>query len=178
MRKISYCICIALNFLRMPLLTLLSGFKILSSPQQLISMFTDIDVGKGGKISIDGRVHTEKNVLLSARNRGQLHFCGNAFVNRNSMIVCRKEITIGKGVTIGPNVLIYDHDHNMVNKGELICEAVSIGENTWIGSGCIILKGVTIGKNCVVAAGTILTKSVPDNTIVRNQISYITKEIY
>ena len=161
----------------MPLVKLLSGFKIKSSPQQIIAMNTKLDIGEGGEIIIDGRVHTEKNVLFSARNKGKLHFLGRAFVNRNSMIVCRSEITIGKGVTIGQNVVIYDHDHDMVNKGNLICAPVYIGENTWIGAGCTILKGVTIGKNSVVAAGTILAKSVPDNTIIRNHITYVTKEI-
>ena len=140
-------------------------------------MKTELDVGEGGIINIDGRVHTEKNVLLSARNGGKLHFAGRAYVNRNSMIVCRKEITIGKGVTIGPNVVIYDHDHDMVTKGNLVCAPVSIGDNTWIGAGCTILKGVTIGKNSVVAAGTILTKNVPDNTVIRNHITYMTKEM-
>ena len=93
------------------------------------------------------------------------------------MIVCRKEITIGKGVTIGPNVVIYDHDHDMVNRGNLVCKSISIGDNTWIGAGSTILKGVSIGDNSVIAAGTIVTKDVPNNTLVRSQITLVTKEI-
>ena len=177
MRKIKYILCIMFNYIRMPLLTFISGYRIKSTPQQIIALKTELDAGEGGEIRLDGRVHTETNVLLSARNGGKLHFLGRAYVNRNTMIVCRKEITIGKGVTIGPNVVIYDHDHDMVNRGNLVCKSISIGDNTWIGAGCTILKGVTIGNNSVVAAGTILATSVPDNTVIRNHITYTTKEI-
>ena len=91
-------------------------------------------------------------------------------MNRNTMIVCRDSVEIGSGTTVGPNVMIYDHDHDLQNRGRICSSPISIGENVWIGGGAIILKGVTIGNNSVIAAGSIVTRNVPANTIYMNHI--------
>ena len=174
--KIKLVIYAIWNALRLNLLKILNGGKIKSKSVQLISPATDIELGKNSKIILNGRMHTEKNVLLSARDGGSL-VCGRVFINRNSMIVCRESISIGDGTTIGPNVVIYDHDHNLKESGSLKKEKVVIGKNVWIGAGAIILKGVSIGDNAVIAAGTVVTKDVPEGTIVRSQLSNIYKEI-
>lgn len=86
------------------------------------------------------------------------------------MIVCRDSIEIGSGTTVGPNVMIYDHDHDLQNRGCIYSLPISIGENVWIGGGAIILKGVSIGNNSVIAAGSIVTRNIPANTIYMNHI--------
>lgn len=98
------------------------------------------------------------------------------FINRNTIITSRRSIIIEDGVTIGPNVCIYDHDHNVNNRGEYILQNVVVKKNVWIGSGVIILKGVTIGENAVVASGSVVTKDVPDNTIlIQKRQSFLKK---
>ena len=168
MRRIKYGFYILFNFIRLPILKLFSGFNFKCSLIQLISPGCDIEICDKGTLQIQGRMHAEKNTLISVKN-GNMR-CGRIFINRNSMIVCRDSISIGKGTTIGPNTVIYDHDHDINKKEGLKTSPVVIGENVWIGAGCIILKGVTIGDNCVVAAGSIVTKSVPDNSIYYNEI--------
>ena len=91
---------------------------------------------------------------------GKISFESKIFVNRNAVIVSHKEISIGAGTTIGPNVLIYDHDHNRQGEG-FLSEPIKIGRNVWIGAGAIILKGVSIGDNSVVGAGSLVTRDVP-----------------
>lgn len=164
------------NFFRLNVLKIFTGRKFKSGQIQLVSPRTEIEIGCDGQIVFKGRVHSEKNVLLSAKNGGKL-ICGKIFINRNSMIVCRDSICIGDGTTIGPNVVIYDHDHDIKSKGNLVKEKVVIGKNVWIGAGAVILKGVTIGDNAVVAAGTVVSKDVCENTVVRNQFTTVYKEI-
>lgn len=166
----------AWNFLRLNLLKIISCGKFKSGQVQLISPATELELDKNSKIVLKGRVHAEKNVLISAKDGGKLT-CGNLYINRNSMIVCRESISIGDGTTIGPNVVIYDHDHDIQECGKLKKAKVVIGKNVWIGAGAIILKGVTIGDNAVVAAGTVVSKDIPENTLVRSQLSNIYKEL-
>lgn len=166
----------AWNFLRLNLLKIISCGKFKSGQVQLISSATELELDKNSKIVLKGRVHAEKNVLISAKDGGKLT-CGNLYINRNSMIVCRESISIGDGTTIGPNVVIYDHDHDIQECGKLKKARVVIGKNVWIGAGAIILKGVTIGDNAVVAAGTVVSKDIPENTLVRSQLSNIYKEL-
>lgn len=98
-----------------------------------------------------------------------------------------KGICIGKGVSIGPKVLLdgrrgltigdntviayeaiiwtLNHDYNDLHfsgKGA----PVSIGKYCWICSRSMILPGVKIGDGAVVASGAIVTKDVPEYSIV------------
>lgn len=174
--KIKLIFYVIWNFFRLNILKFFSGCKFKSSQVQLISPATEIEIGKNSRIALNGRVHSEKNVLISAKDGGELT-CGNLYINRNSMIVCRESISIGDGTTIGPNVVIYDHDHNIKENGKLKKEKVVVGKNVWIGAGAVILKGVTIGDNAVVAAGTVVSKDVPENILVRSQLSTVYKEL-
>ena len=170
MRRFRYIFYIVYNFLRLFFLKMFSGFKFRSHNIQLISPSSSIELGNNGKIIINGRLHTEPRVYISARDGGSLKIKGKVFVNRNSLIVCRDSIMINDGVTIGPNVVIYDHDHDIRNPGKLTTGSIVISEGAWIGAGAIILKGVHIGKRSVVAAGSIVTKSIPDNSVYYNEI--------
>ena len=174
-RKLKYILIILYNYIRLPLVKLLNGLSIKTKCTQLISPFSKLEACEKGKIIINGRLHSEHGSFLSAKT-GVLNIEGNVYINRNSMVVCREKIIIGDGTTIGPNVLIYDHDHDVINGG-LKTKEVSVGCNVWIGAGCIILKGVHIGDGCVIAAGTTVVKDIEPNKVVYCKPQYSYKEI-
>jgi len=91
------------------------------------------------------------------------------------MIISQRNISIGNHVTIGPNVVIYDHDHDYLSGAGTICSAVAIGDNVWIGAGAIILRGSSIGRNCVIGAGSLVKSKIPDNILVYN--TFETKQV-
>lgn len=127
---------------------------------------TAIEVANKSLLKIGKGVYTRQGVALSVRDGATLELGNGVFINRNTIITSRRSIIIEDGVTICPNVCIYDHDHDVHNRGEYVLENVIVRKNAWIGSGVIILKGVTIGENAVVASGSVVTKDVPDNTIL------------
>lgn len=159
--KISYWMCYLYNCVRIPFLNIVSRYHFSARKYQLISPLTRISAKNEGEIHILGGIHTERGVLLSAKDGGVLNIGQNVYINCNSMIICRRSIEIGNGTTIGPNVMIYDHDHDMKLRGNFLTDPVIIGKNTWIGAGSIILKGVKIGDDCVIAAGSVVSKDVP-----------------
>lgn len=78
-------------------------------------------------------------------------------------------LQIGNNVEVGPNVCIYDQDHDTkceggIKAGKFITAPVNIGDNTWIGANVVILRGTNIGRNCIIAAGSIVKGEVPDNS--------------
>lgn len=167
-RKLLYGIRIIYNCLRLPLLRVVSLNNIKCSFIQILSPTVKMRAFKKGKIDIKKTALIEDNVLLES-NGGRIQLCGG-FINRNTTIVSMESITIDSKVTIGPNVCIYDHDHNMNNsdgKHPFLCSPVNIKKGAWIGAGAIILKGVTIGSDAVVAAGAVVTQSVPDGAVVK-----------
>lgn len=126
----------------------------------------DIEVGKESLFKIGRGLRVRKNTIIATRNNARLIIGNNVFINRNTIITARKSIIIGDNVTIGPNVAIYDHDHDIYHRGGYISDDIEIKKNVWIGANVIILKGVTIGDNSVIASGSIVTKNVPSNTVL------------
>jgi acetyltransferase-like isoleucine patch superfamily enzyme len=93
-------------------------------------------------------------------------------INARAYLAGQGGISIGDDVIIGPNVQIFSENHDfsdleikIKNQG-FSRQAVTIGNNCWLGSNVIILAGVTIGDGCVIAAGSVVTKSMPQNTII------------
>lgn len=164
MRRAKWGLCILYNIIRISLLKVFSRYSLKGSVIQIISPGTSVDIGNKGTLIFSGRIHTEKNTLISVR-RGVLEL-GDMYLNRNSIIACREKIIIHNGVTIGPNTVIYDHDHDLTKRGELITSPVRIDKNVWIGANVVILKGVHIGAESVIAAGSVVNADVPMKSIV------------
>lgn len=143
----------------------------------LVSADADVEVANNSLLQIGRGLHVRKNAVLAVRERAELTIGNGAFINRNTIIMARKSISIGNGVTIGPNVCIYDHDHDVLNKGKYITGTVAIGNNAWIGSNVTILKGVKIGEGAVIASGSIVTKEVPAHTILIQKKDSIYKSL-
>lgn len=166
-RKISYLIRILYNIPRLVIIFLLTRGRIKSNLVSKISPFSHITVGTKGKINI-GKLCTFENGTLIRASHGKITIGDNVYINRNCNIVSHKKIEIGRSTTIGPNVCVYDHDHDFRSKDRnkrFITDSITIGKNVWIGANVIILKGVKIGDNAVIAAGAIVARDVEENTI-------------
>jgi acetyltransferase-like isoleucine patch superfamily enzyme len=76
-------------------------------------------------------------------------------------------IAIGDDVIMGPGVRIYSENHRFdmadrpIRAQGVIREAVSIGNDCWIGGGVTILAGVSIGAGSVIAAGSVVPRDIP-----------------
>lgn len=141
------------------------------SPVSVISPFTEIEVGKGGRITLGKLVRMRSGSKIRARKDAELIIGDNTALNYGCIFTAHKRITIGKDVKFGPNVLIYDHDHdfrtpNGLKKLKYKMNAVEIGDNCWIGANTVILKGSKIGNNCVIGAGSIIKGRYEDNSII------------
>lgn len=72
---------------------------------------------------------------------------------------------------IGPNVLVFDHDHDFraeggIAEGRIVIGDIVIGDGVWIGGNTSILRGTNIGDNAVIAAGSVIKGNIPANSIV------------
>lgn len=91
-------------------------------------------------------------------------------------------ITVGDGVTIGSNCLIFAHANptaNLFLKKEYPRKVknVNIKSGAVLFPGCIITAGVTIGENSMVGAGSVVFEDVPDYCVVVGNPARIVKKI-
>jgi acetyltransferase-like isoleucine patch superfamily enzyme len=168
-----------LSLLYLSLLKIFHINTLKFSPLQLISLSTRFVINKGN-IHFGRKIGTRRNVEFRVSNGGKITVGNNSFFNNGCLINSMAEIKIGSNVQFGPNVMVYDHDHDFrvnggIKSGKYRKSPIVIGNNVWIGAGCVILRGTTIGENSIVAAGSVIKGDLPPNTIItqkRNNTLY------
>jgi len=125
-----------------------------------------------GKIEIGKFFELKDNSYIAVVRNGSFKIGDNVYINRNCNIICQREISIGENTSIGPNVLIYDHDHcfgcDGIEEGFKTAPVI-IEKNCWIGAGVIILRGTHIGEGSVIGAGTLLKGYIPAHSLVTSK---------
>lgn len=127
-----------------------------------------------------GEVIFRPNCSIRVRENAELIIGDNVSFNNNCLITCRNRIVIGNNVLFGPNVIIFDHDHDYkdVNwENKFISKPIVIEDDVWIGGNVSILKGSRIGRGAVIGAGCVITGEVPDNTVIYNTQDICQKRI-
>lgn len=103
---------------------------------------------------------------------GSLIIGEGSHVSYHSIVDLSSDVTLGRNVAIGPDTIIYTHDHDYENgspvawHGQAIRKPVRICDGAWVGARVTILPGVTIGPRAVLAAGAVVTHDVPANEVV------------
>lgn len=173
-REFNNVVSVGYTALRIALLKLICGKRVDSSIIERISPNVVIEINKGGRLTLGKSIRIHSDCKLKVRKNAILTIHDNVKMNYGCMIFCHKEVSIGEGCEFGPNVFIYDHDHDFRAKGGLKEEKykespVRIGNNCWIGAGTIILKGTIIEDNCVIGAGSVVKGCIPNNIIFLQQ---------
>lgn len=115
----------------------------------------------------------ERRCKISVYKNASLQIKGPLGLS-NVVIVATKQVRIGANVMIGGGVTIIDSDFHSLNPHDWFAsedehnmnsEAVSIGDNVFIGMNSLILKGVHIGDGSIIAAGSVVSKSIPSGEI-------------
>lgn len=103
------------------------------------------------------------------------------FANFNLTILDEAPVTIGDDAFIGPNVSIYTACHPIEaekrRSRQEWAEAVTIGNDVWIGGGVTIVPGVTIGDRVVIGAGSVVTKDIPSDCVAAGNPARIIKKL-
>ena len=175
-----------LNYLRALSIKIKCGNKVEIYPIQPMRIKSQLMIQSNvKKVKIGRNFKLETDAKLRVLNGGELTIGDNCFINCGSYITVMGETNIGNGCMIGPNVMIFDHDHDYkcsggISSGKSVLGSIKIGNNVWIGAGSIILRGACIGDNAVIAAGSVVKGDVPAKTLYyqerRNKTKMIVEE--
>ncbi|MFQ6581345.1 acyltransferase [Priestia megaterium] len=149
----------------------------------IVSPFTQIEIGKNSRLDIGKEMRVRSGSKIRVRKNAIIKIGNKTSLNYNCIITAHEKICIGDNVQIGPNVLIYDHDHdyrkaNGLKNLDYKTSPVEIGNDTWIGANVVILRGTKIGEGSVIAAGTIVKGNIPPQSLVYNEKELISKPIH
>lgn len=137
---------------------------------QDISCTAKISASNGGEIYFEKHIHIRRAVSVEA-DGGTVRIGEGTFLNNGCSVISKESITIGRNTAIGPNVLIYDHDHRIdgvlpIHDSGFVTAPVVIGDNVWIGANTVILRGSVIGSGCVIGAGSVVKGEYPPYSVV------------
>lgn len=139
-------------------------------------------VSRNAEVELGYHFSSLRGCRFLVRNTGQLRIGDNVGMNTNCTVACHEKIEIGDGTEIGPNVCIYDHDHDYkcaggIKAGQYKTSPVTIGKNVWIGANVIILRGTTIGDDCIIAAGSVVRGQIPSRSLFYSKLQSDCKPI-
>ena len=182
-KRMKNIVSVVITFIRFFLIKLIRNKEFYYEAVERFSPGTMINIHKGGYLKLGRRVRAHTGTKLSVTKKGSLIIGEDTAFNYNFFIVARRNIKIGAGVIFGPNVVVYDHDHdfrsvNGIIEGKYLTAPIKIGNNVWIGANCIILRGTEIGNDCVVGAGTLLKGKYGDGQIIYQKREVVTRKRY
>ncbi|MFC5703550.1 acyltransferase [Cohnella faecalis] len=170
-RYIRAMMCIVTSLIRFGIIKVFNFKNFNFAYLQLISPLCQVEMQRDSKLSLGKMIRARSGSKIRVRTNGEIFIGNNTSFNHGCMLTCYDKIKIGKDVQFGPNVLIFDHDHDFKTPSGLknllyVTAPVEIGDNVWIGANVVILMGTKIGNNCVVGAGSIIKGNFPDNTVI------------
>lgn len=171
-----------LNLFRIIYLKIRCGKKVEIYPIQPMRIISQFMIQKNiKKVQIGKNFKLETNAKVRVVDGGELIIGDNFFMNCGAYITVMGFTKIGNNCLIGPNVMIFDHDHDYlsddgVSTGNVIKGEVIIGDNVWIGANCCILRGAKIEDNSVIAAGSIVKGNIPSNVLFYQKRKNIIRE--
>jgi len=137
----------------------------------------------GSRLKIGKGTTWRRKLLVMISDEGNIKIGKNCFFNNYCSLNSNVGITIGENCLFGENVKIYDHNHKFADASVPIKQQgfsnaeITIGNNCWIGSNVTVLKGAVIGNHCVIGAGAVISGSIPENTVVKPETTYLFEEI-
>jgi len=139
----------------------------------------------GAKVGKNG-VFVHSPVVLAGARGGysNLTLSDRCLLNGNNYLDLSAPITLERGVSLGPGVIIMTHNrynHNPFLEERLAhtcgVKEVLIKEGAGIKAGALIVHGITIGRNAVVGGNAVVNRDVPDNCFVAGVPARLVKEI-
>lgn len=137
----------------------------------VLSPLTEISVEKKAKLFIDKNLRMHNGAKIRVRQSGMVNIGKNFGMSNGCVVTSYNKIVIGDDVMLGPNVLIYDQDHDYSVKGGVKSKKyktspIKIGNNVWIGANSLILRGTVIEDDCIIAGGSVVKGRVEKQTLL------------
>lgn len=123
-------------------------------------------------VALDARAHVHigctvwffgrRSIMRSSARVGS-----GTWVGRRCVLDFRGPLTIGRNVSIAPEVALITAQHDKDSpEFALECKPVIIEDNVWIGFRATVLPGARIRQGAVVAAGAVVTGEVEPLSVV------------
>jgi acetyltransferase-like isoleucine patch superfamily enzyme len=128
-----------------------------------------ISIARGGVCRLGDRVSLGDGVTLSVGENACLVIGDDVRITHYTLIAAESSILINDRAQIGELCSVRDHEHDTaavsMHAAPVVCSAVHIGEDAWIGRGVAILRSASIGAGAVIGANAVVRSNIPQNAV-------------
>ena len=124
-----------------------------------------IILGKGANCSFGSGVYLSPGCVVHVLDGATLVIKDGVYMNEACRVTVIDEMHIGDHTLFGPNVQIYDHDHEFDWGGvrsELRSKPTRIGRNCWLCANAVVTRGCSIADRSLVSANSVVTCDLAD----------------
>lgn len=122
-------------------------------------------LGEGANLSIGSGVYLSSGCVLEVGDGACLVIEDGVYMNEDCRVTVVKSARIGSDTLFGPNVQLYDHDHDFDRGGvrsELHSAPVSIGKRCWLCANVVVTRGCFVADCSLVSANSVVTRDLSE----------------
>lgn len=137
-----------------------------------ISLGKPLYIGRGARVilgadatlSVGSGVYLSPGCVVQVNDGARLMLEDGVYMNENCRVTVVESTRIGSDTIFGPNVQVYDHDHQFDRWGvrsELLHAPVSIGQHCWLCANAVVTRGCAIADRSLISANSVVTHDLP-----------------
>lgn len=165
MNKIAKALKWGASALRVAKVRVVTGnrLKIASGKPLYLGKGARVILGEGASLSIGAGVYLSPECFVQVNKGATLVLEDGVYMNEGCRVTVVESARIGADTLLGPNVQIYDHDHEFDRRGvssKLLHAPVSIGHRCWLCANTVVTRGCTIACCSLVSANSVVTRDL------------------
>lgn len=121
--------------------------KIASGKPLYLGKGTRLILGEGASLSIGAGVYLSPECIVQVNKGATLVLEDGVYMNEGCRVTVVESARIGADTLLGPNVQIYDHDHEFDRRGvssKLLHAPVSIGHRCWLCANTVVTRAARL----------------------------------
>ena len=167
MNKIAKALKWGASALRVAKVRVVTGnrLKIASGKPMYLGKGARVILGEGASLSIGAGVYLSPECFVQVNKGATLVLEDGVYMNDGCRVTVVESARIGADTLFGPNVQIYDHDHEFDRRGvssKLLHAPVSIGHHCWLCANTVVTRGCTIACCSLVSANSVVTRDLTE----------------
>lgn len=166
MNKIAKALKWGASALRVAKVRVVTGnrLKIASGKPLYLGKGARVILGEGASLSIGAGLYLSPECFVQVNKGATLVLEDGVYMNEGCRVTVVESVRIGADTLLGPNVQIYDHDHEFDRRGgvssKLLHAPVSIGHRCWLCANTVVTRGCTIACCSLVSANSVVTRDL------------------
>ena len=141
------------------------SMKLTSGKPFYLGKDVRIVLGKGATLTIGSGVYLSPGCVVEVGDGASLTLENGVYMNERCRVTAVESVHVGAGTLFGPNVQIYDHDHEFDYEGVhsgLCHTSTSIGRRCWLCANVVVTRGCMIADCSLVSANSVVTRNLTE----------------